>query len=103
MQTGMSQQNSVTSVVKFCGRESTGAILAKKSVKEKEFFDLTFKDDHMGRQKVPKSDIQSQFSMSKIIQIFLTFFSPKNISLGPLFLQNTFFYNFKIEPLLFLK
>jgi hypothetical protein len=28
----------------------------------------------MGRQKVPKSDFQSQFSMSKIIQTFLIFF-----------------------------
>jgi hypothetical protein len=28
----------------------------------------------MGRQKVPKSDFHSQFSMSKIIQIFLNFF-----------------------------
>ena len=28
----------------------------------------------MGRQKVPKSDFQSQLSMSKIIQIFLIFF-----------------------------
>ena len=28
-------------------------------------------DVHMGRQKVPKSDFQSHFSMSKIIRIFL--------------------------------
>jgi hypothetical protein len=49
-------------------------ILAKKSVKEKYFFDLTFTDVHMGRQKVPKSDFQSHFSMSKIIRIFLNFF-----------------------------
>ena len=40
----------------------------------KQFFDLTFADVHMGRQKVPKSDFQSQFSMSKIIRIFLIFF-----------------------------
>ena len=34
----------------------------------------------MGRcQKVPKFDFQSQFSMSKIIGIFLIFFSLKNI------------------------
>ena len=45
----------------------------KKSIKEKYFFDLTFTDVHMGRQKVPKSDFQSQFSMSKIIPIFLIF------------------------------
>ena len=42
-----------------------GLILAKKSVKEKQFIDLTFTDVHMGCQKVPKSDFQSQFSMSK--------------------------------------
>ena len=42
---------------------------------------LTFTDVHMGRQKVPKSDFQSQFSVSKIIRIFLIFFSLKNISL----------------------
>ena len=49
-------------------------ILAKKSAKEKHFFDLTYTDVHMGLQKVPKSDFQSQFSMAKIIQIFLIFF-----------------------------
>ena len=48
-----------------------GLILAKKSVKEKYFFDLTFTDVHMGCQKVPKSDFQSQFSMSKNVRIFL--------------------------------
>ena len=42
----------------------------------------------MGRcQKVPKFYFQSQFSMSKIIQIFLIFFSLKNINLG----ASTFF------------
>ena len=35
---------------------------------------MTFTDVHMGRQKVSKSDFQSQFSMSKIIEIFLIFF-----------------------------
>ena len=36
----------------------------------------------MGRyQKVPKFDFQSQFSTSKIIRIFLNFFSLKNINL----------------------
>ena len=38
-------------------------------------------DVHIGRQKVAKFDFQSQFSMSKIIQIFLILFSLKNISL----------------------
>ena len=49
-------------------------ILANKSVKEKYFFDLTFIDVHMGRQKAPKSDFQSRFSLSKIVRIFLIFF-----------------------------
>ena len=54
---------------------------SKKISKRKIFFDLTLTDVHIGRQKVPKSDFQSQFSMSKFIQIFLIFFSMKNISL----------------------
>ena len=45
----------------------------------------------MGRQKVPKSDLQSQFSMSKIIRIFLNFFSLKNISLEEGFFVIVFF------------
>ena len=51
-----------------------GLTLAKKSVKEKHFFDMTFTDVHMGRQKVPKFDFQSQFSKSKISQTFIFFF-----------------------------
>ena len=58
----------------------------------------------MGKcQKVPKFDFQSQFYMSKIISIFLNFFSLKNINLGAHFLLLTLFDNFKIERLLFLK
>ena len=49
-------------------------------------FDLTITEVHMGRRKVPKSDFQSQFSMSKIIRVVLTFFSLKNISLEECFL-----------------
>ena len=81
-----------------------GSILAKKSVKSKYFFDLTFTDVHTGCQKVPKSDFPSQFSMSKIIWIiliFVIFFSLKNISLEEgfcYFLKNSIF-----EPLCFLK
>ena len=48
----------------------------------------------MGCQKVPKSDFQSQFSMSKIIRIFLIFFSLKNTSLEEFFLLLSFFENF---------
>ena len=62
-----------------------GLVLAKKSVK-KWFFDLTFTDVHMGQQKVPKSDFQSQFSMSKNVQVFLKNFLLKNINLEPHFL-----------------
>ena len=55
-------------------QQGAGLILAKKSLKEKYFFDLTFRDVHMGCPKVPKSDFQSQFSISKIIRIFLIIF-----------------------------
>mgnify|MGYP001191379994 CR=1 FL=1 len=40
-----------------------GLDFSKKISKRKIFFDLTFTDVHMGRQKVPKSDFQSHFSM----------------------------------------
>ena len=55
------------------------------------------------RQKVPKSDFQSQFSMSKIIQIFLKKNSLKNINLGAHFLFLLILCSIKIERLLFLK
>ena len=80
-----------------------GFILTKKSVKEKHFFYLTFTDVHMGRRKVPKSDFQSHFSMSKIIRIFLIFFSLKNISLEESFLLLSFFENFNFWTTLFFK
>ena len=51
-----------------------GLILAKQIKKEKYIFDLTFTAVHMGCQKGPKIDFQSQFSMSKIIRSFLNFF-----------------------------
>ena len=57
----------------------------------------------MGRQKVPKSDFQSHFSMSKIIQIFLIFFSLKIISLEEGFCYCHFLKTSIFEPLLFLK
>ena len=44
-----------------------GLDFGKKTQKCEQFFDLTFTDFQMGRQKVPKCDFQSQFSMSKII------------------------------------
>ena len=55
------------------------------------------------RQKVPKFDFQSQFSTSKIIRIFLIFFSSKNINLGAHFLFLLILCSIKIERLLFLK
>ena len=54
-------------MVELCRRESEDLTLAKILVKEKQFFDSTFTDVHMSRQKVPKSEFQSHFSMSKII------------------------------------
>jgi hypothetical protein len=50
----------MTSVVDM-SQQGRGLIVAKKSVKEKLFFDLSFTDVHMGRQKVPKSDFQKSF------------------------------------------
>ena len=54
---------------------------------------LNFENWCSGRcQKKPKFDFQSQFSMSKIIWIFLnSFFSLKNINLGAHFLLLTWF------------
>ena len=40
-----------------------GVDFSKKISKKKKKIDLTFTDVHMGRQKVPKSDFQSQFSI----------------------------------------
>ena len=48
-------------------------------------------------------DFQSQFSMSKIIRIFLIFFSLKNNRLGAYFLLRWFFDNFKFKNTLLLK
>ena len=58
----------------------------KKSVKSFYFFDLSFTDVHKCRQKVPKSDFQSQFSMSKIIWIF-----PKKFFVEQYQFRSTFF------------
>ena len=54
-------------------------------------------------QKVPKFDFQSQFPMSKIILIFLIFFSLKNTNLGANFLLLTFFDRINFEIFLLLK
>ena len=55
-------------------------------------------------QKVPTFDFQSQFSMSKIIQIFLILFSLKNTNLGAQFLNHfvtklmPYFWQLAIDP-----
>ena len=55
------------------------------------------------RQKMPKSDFQSRFSVSKIIRIFLKKISLENINLGAHFLFLSILCSMKIEWLLFLK
>ena len=50
-----------------------GLNFSKKSVKEKKI-DLTFTDVHLGIQKVPKSDFQSQFSMSTFFESYKKIF-----------------------------
>ena len=55
------------------------------------------------RQKVPKSDFQSRFSTSKILQIFLKKILLKNINLGATYLFLSILCSIKIEQLLFLK
>ena len=87
----------------FADMSQQGLDFSKKICKIKMIFCLTFTDVHRGRQKVPKSDFQSQFSMSKIIQIFLIFFSLKNISLEEGFLLLSFFENFNFWTTLFSK
>ena len=66
---------------------------------------MTYTDVQMGRQKVPKSDFQSQFSMSKIIWIFLNVFSIEDLqfSLEEGFLLLSFFENFNFWTTLFSK
>ena len=56
------------------------------------------------RQKMPKSDFQSRFSMSKIIQIFQKKkFLLKKINFGATSLFLSILCSIKIERLLFLK
>ena len=80
----------------FADVSQQGLDCSKKISKRKIFFDLAFKDVHMGCQKVPKSDFQSQFSMSKFIQIFLIFFSMKNISLEEGFFVIVIFWKLQL-------
>ena len=55
------------------------------------------------RQKMPKSDFQSQFSRSKIIRIFLKKFFIEKYQFGAHFLFLLILCSIKIERLLFLK
>ena len=64
---------------------------------------MYFGNSFIDSQKEPKSDFQSEFSMSKIIRIFLFFFSLKNIILGANFSLLTFFDNFNFYSTLFSK
>ena len=56
-----------------------------------------------GLSKSAISDFQSEFSMSKIICIFLKKFSLRNIHLGAPFLKKTFFADFNFKTTLLLK
>ena len=64
-----------------------GLHFSKKISKIFFWGDLAFTDVHTGHQKVPKSDFQSHFSMSKNVRIFLKKKnSLMNINLEPQFL-----------------
>ena len=68
----------------------------KKSERNPTIFDFesTFINfENWVNGEVSKFDFQSQFSRSKIIRIFLIFFSLKNMNLGAHFLLLTFFDN----------
>ena len=64
----------------------------RKKISKKNFFDLIFTEVHMCHQKVPKSDFQSHFSMSKIIQIFLIFFFIEEYQFRRRFFVNVIFW-----------
>ena len=76
----------------FADVSQQGLHFSKKSAKENIFFVLTFTDVHMGHQKVPKSDFQSHFYMSKIIRIFLIFFFTKEYQFRRRFLVIVIFW-----------
>jgi len=85
-------------------RSFADVILVKISVKEKEIFVSTFTNVHMGCQELPQSDFQRQFSMSKIIRIFLIFFFHWRISIyKQVILLLSFFENFNFWTTLFSK
>ena len=79
-------------VVEFSsGAYKIGKIFALKSTYPNEIIWII---GVMGRcQKVPTFDFQSQFSMTKIIEIFFNFFSRKNINLAAHFYLSLYFSN----------
>ena len=66
-------------------------------------FFWTFSVEIIRPAKLQNSDIQSHFSMSKIIRIFPIFFSLENINLGAQLLSKTFFDSSIFKNNLFLK
>ena len=64
-------------------------------------FHTSYQNSEINWPKVPTSDFQIQFSMSKIIQNFLKKFSLKNIILGAHFLLLTFKKNSILEHFIY--
>ena len=87
----------------FADVSQQGLDFSKKISKRKVIFWFDYHYVHMGRQKLLKSNFLSQFSMSRIIPIFLIFFSLKIISLGEVFFLLSFFKNFNFWTTLFSK
>ena len=75
--------------------QTTYAYIGNKHFFTKMCHHQTYPNSKISWQKKPISDFQSEFSMSKIIWIFLHFFSLKNINLGACFLLLTFSDNIK--------
>ena len=68
------------------------------------FFDICNAEMAQWRQKSWSLEVQSQFSMSKNVWIFLKDFFIENINLGPqFFVKYIFFNNFNFESILLLK
>ena len=73
--------------------ETMHAYIGNKHFFTKSFCRQTYQNSKISWQKMPISDFQSDFSMSKIIRIFLIFFSLKNTNLGAHILLLAFFEN----------
>ena len=78
-------------------------ILENKHFFTKSFCRQTYQNSKISWQKMPISDFQSEFSMSKIIRIFLNFFFIEEYQFRGMFLFFTFFENFNFESTLFSK